>query len=333
MPPDTAVRDELAALTLLADASPAELDALLHEMTPGEARPGQVLGRQGEEGRTFWLVLSGRMSVSVEGRSGPVTLAEPGAGSIVGELAVLRDRPRTATVTALTGCRFLTGGLTAMARLVDIDPVRARLRLLASRRLAEDIRPVTVEIRDGSTLLLRPLLPSDRSAFHSAVRAMSPESRRRRFFALRDPSPPLVDYLVDIDYVDHFAWVALDATGHHGLATARYIRAAGSGEAEVAFTTVDGQQGRGIGTMMLGALGVAAVEAGISALVAYVLDENMAMRKVFAKAGGTSRFEEPGVILVTVEAERAAVLLEPAARDALRAAVTDVVTAASIALA
>lgn len=329
---DSQNREQLASLPLLAGATEEQVDALIASMVAGFADAGQVLGYEGEPGDQFWLVLAGRLKVTTRRAGETLLLAEPGRGSIVGELAVLRNQPRTATVTTLEASRFLTGGTEAMDRLLAIGPVRSRLRRLASSRLAEDLRPVAVERAGRGPVLLRPLLPSDRAALDSALHAMSAESRRRRFFAMREPSPALVDYLVDIDYVDHFAWVALDAATGDGVATARYIRGPGESNAEMAFATADSYHGQGIGTVLLGALGVTAQEAGVQGLVAYVMEDNIPMRRVFAKAGARSRYDEPGVIQVAVEPERAAALLDEATAQALGSAVHDVVTAASIAL-
>lgn len=77
---------------------------------------------------------------------------------------------------------------------------------------------------------------------------------------------------------------------------------------------------------------MAAHEAGIKKLVAHVLDDNLAMRAVFAKADSHTRFDEPGVIYVEVEPEAAARTLAATVREELAAAVHDVVTAASLAL-
>jgi protein lysine acetyltransferase len=101
----------------------------------------------------------------------------------------------------------------------------------------------------------------------------------------------------------------------------------------MAFGTADRYQGRGIGTFLLGAIGVAAAEAGITTLVGHVLEDNRPMRAVFAKVEATSRLDEPGVLRVEVEAATAAGLLDDAVRQELASAVHDVVTAASLALA
>ncbi len=62
---------------------------------------GQVLMRQGERGDTACLVLEGELEVIVETPLGEVVVACLGAQAIVGEIAILSDLPRTATVRAL----------------------------------------------------------------------------------------------------------------------------------------------------------------------------------------------------------------------------------------
>ncbi len=319
---------ELAALPLLSGAPEERLAAAAGHLQPCSAAAGEVLGREGEDGDTFWLLLEGRVSVTIADHH----LSDAGPGSILGELALLRHRPRTATVTAVEDCRFLCGGAAALEELLDVETVRSRLRRLASSRLAQDLRPVHIELRDGTPVVVRPLLPSDRPAFDAAIHSLSRESIRRRFFTAGAPSPALVDYLIDIDYVDHFAWVVLDARTHEGMATGRYVRRPGDPDAEMAFTAMDRYQGRGLGTLLLGALGVAACEAGIEKLVAHVMEENTAMRRVFAKADGETSFDEPGLVLVSVDPRRAAALLDAGTGQRIGDAVRDVVTAASLAL-
>ncbi|HWE54524.1 MAG TPA: GNAT family N-acetyltransferase [Acidimicrobiales bacterium] len=322
----------VAAQPLLAGTDPGQIDALTRLLEPVVATPGQVLGREGEPGHRFWLVVDGELEVTVRTAAGTRRLATVGPGAIVGELALLRRQPRTATITAMRPSRLLAGDEEAMDRILAGPEVRARVDRLASARLAQDAHPVHARLADGSEIIIRPLLPSDRNGLDSALHSLSSQSLRRRFFSAGAPSDALVDYLIDIDFVDHFAWIAFDGRTHSGMAVARYIRRTGDPAAEMAFTTLDSFQGRGVGTFLLGALGVAAQVAGVDTLVAHVLEDNRAMRKVFAKAGGRSRYDEPGVVVVTVDPSRAAALIDHPTASAIAASVGDVVTAASLAL-
>ncbi|HEX4863557.1 MAG TPA: cyclic nucleotide-binding domain-containing protein [Acidimicrobiales bacterium] len=325
--------NQLASLSLLDGASPADLEAVAARMWCRQALPGEVLAREGEPGATFGLVLEGRVAVTREGFASVTRLDEVGPGSILGELAVLRDRPRTATLTAVGPVRLAVGDRETLELLLHIPPVLQRLRQLASARLARDLRPVPTFLKDGTSVLIRPLLPVDRRGFGAEIHRLSEDSLRRRFFTPQAPSQSMIDYLVDIDYVDHFAWLAVDADDHHkGLATARFVRGADHTSAEVAFGTSEGFHGRGLATLLLGALGVAAVEGGIDTFAAHVLEDNAAMRAVFAKAKAKAIFDEPGVLLMTMKTRTAAEILEPQLRAELASAVHDIVTAASLAL-
>jgi CRP-like cAMP-binding protein len=323
----------LAPLSLLEGSPLPELDTVASRMWCRKALPGEVLAREGEKGETFGLVLEGTVAITRESPDGDRFLAEVGPGSILGELALLRNRPRTATITAVDSALLAVGDRETLEMLLHIPVVYDRVRRLASARLARDLRPVHAFLKDGTAVLLRPLLPVDRQAFGAEVYRLSEESLRRRFFSAQPPSQQMIDYLVDIDYVDHFAWLAVDAVDHQkGLATARFVRLADHSSAEVAFGTSEGYHGRGLATLLLGALGVAASAGGIDTLVAHVLEDNAPMRAVFAKAACKSAFDEPGVLLVTMESRAAAEILNPDLRAELSSAVHDIVTAASLAL-
>jgi protein lysine acetyltransferase len=324
----------LAALNLLEGSAPGNLDRLAASLRPLRLSPGQVLMRQGEPGDTFALIVEGQVEATRTTGGGSQHLGRARAGSICGELAVLRHGPRTATITAVAPTLVAIGGGREFLDLLDDPVILERMRHLASARLAHDLQPVATTLGDGTPILLRPLLPEDRGGFSAAVRGLSADSRRRRFFSPGQPSPQMMEYLIDIDYFDHFAWVVLeDRPRPDGVATARYVRQDDDPEAaEMAFGVIDRFQGRGIGTFLLGALGVAAEEAGIRRMIGHVLADNAPMRAVFAKAAGVTSFADPGVLRIEVRPEAAADLLAAGLRHQIRSAVHDIVTAASLAL-
>jgi CRP-like cAMP-binding protein len=323
----------LAALDVLAGCSAADLEPVAARLTVKSLAPGDVLMREGEPGDVFALLLAGEVVITRREGSKSRVLARAGEGSILGELGVLRRRPRSATVTAATPVLAAFGGAEVLLQLLGHEAVLERLQHLASARLAHNVLPVPATLPGGVRVQLRPLLPEDRSGYRAAVRSLSPDSRRRRFFSAGRPSAAIVDHLIDIDFIDHFAWLVLrDTTPHAGLATGRYVRDDDDPTvAEVAFGVVDDFQGKGIGTLLLGAVGVAAGEAGIRLMYGHVLEDNTAMLAVFAKAGSRTSFAEPGVRRVEVDSLAASALLDPDLARALRIAVHDVVTAASLA--
>jgi CRP-like cAMP-binding protein len=93
---------------------------------------GTVLVRQGAIGRSSYVIVEGWASVSVSGTA----IAVLGPGEHVGEMAMLDDRPRSATVTAKTRMRVLEIGPAAMSGYLEHPEV---LRAIA-HGLAERVR-------------------------------------------------------------------------------------------------------------------------------------------------------------------------------------------------
>jgi len=132
---------------------------------------------------------------------------------------------------------------------------------------------------------------------------MSPESRHSRFFVTQSElSTSMLAYLTEVDYVDHFAWVALAGDDRTGAGVARYIRLRDRpAAAEAAVTVVDDFQHRGIGSLLLEALTVVALEQSVTVFVGHVLVENLAMRAILEHAGARLAFDSPGVLRFEID--------------------------------
>jgi GNAT superfamily N-acetyltransferase len=143
--------------------------------------------------------------------------------------------------------------------------------------------PISIEfpLRDGTLVVIRPILPSDADRLRDGFERLSPESRYRRFMSAVDElSDEQVRFLTHVDYEDHMAWVALDPLdpGRRGLGVARYVRVAEEPSvAEAAVTVVDSHQGRGLGTVLLGVLALSAERNGIRTFRGFVLEANAPM--------------------------------------------------------
>jgi putative peptide zinc metalloprotease protein len=98
-----AYRQEVAEMALFRDLSSAELDVLLARLVPLEAAAGETIIHQGDSGERFYVVRSGAVEVQRDGQP----LARLGPGEAFGEIALLLDVPRTATVTAVEATRLL----------------------------------------------------------------------------------------------------------------------------------------------------------------------------------------------------------------------------------
>jgi GNAT superfamily N-acetyltransferase len=198
-------------------------------------------------------------------------------------------------------------------------PARAPARRGGLSPLYVAARTSLVPLRDGSQVIIRPGLPSDRELLVKAFDRLSPESRYRRFFApVKTMSGPLLDYLTSIDSVNHFAWAALaDAPGPGGgpigVGVSRYIRLSDDpAAAEMAVTVVDDWQGKGLGRILLDALVLEALENRITRFEGDVLVENRPMQQLLREAGARFRPEGNGVLRFSIDL--------PARDDALRGA-------------
>lgn len=141
-----------------------------------------------------------------------------------------------------------------------------------------------VATADGGSAHVRPITPDDADrlvAFHGR---QSPESIYFRFFSARPKlSPADVRRFTEVDLHDRVAFVAI--IGDDLVGVGRYDRYKAADEAEVAFFIDDAHHGRGLATILLEYLAVAARENGITAFVASVLPTNRAMLSVFTQAG------------------------------------------------
>jgi CRP/FNR family cyclic AMP-dependent transcriptional regulator len=125
----------LKRVPLFAGCSRAELRELALVADEIDLREGRTLVREGRPGREFFVLIEGTVRVTKGGRK----LSELGAGDWFGEIALLTDIPRTATVTATSPIRVLVITDRAFRQVVELMPTIA-LKVLASvgDRLARD---------------------------------------------------------------------------------------------------------------------------------------------------------------------------------------------------
>lgn len=138
----------LSELCLFRGFDPVALHAVVPILKPVECAAGQPLFRQGEAGRTAFILLSGRMRIEVEAPTqGNLVVATAGPGDVVGEIALVDPGPRTATAIAVepTSCMALTtDALKALER--QRPDVVARMLLNLSRAISGRLRTLDVTL-------------------------------------------------------------------------------------------------------------------------------------------------------------------------------------------
>ena len=107
-----------------------------------------MLTQEGKPGHEFIIVLSGEIEV----RQGGKVVAERGAGSYVGEIALLDHRPRTATVVAKTPVAIEVIGQREFAGLLaEVPELSQQLLATVARAGSPTSTPTTPEHRGRGT--------------------------------------------------------------------------------------------------------------------------------------------------------------------------------------
>jgi CRP-like cAMP-binding protein len=128
------IDEQLAKVPLFSGLSKKELRLISQLATYLEEPEGTVLTEEGKPGHEFIIVLDGEIEV----RQGGKVVAERGAGSYVGEIALLDHRPRTATVVAKTPVAIEVIGQREFAGLLaEVPELSQQLLATVARRLAD----------------------------------------------------------------------------------------------------------------------------------------------------------------------------------------------------
>jgi CRP-like cAMP-binding protein len=137
---DTKVQ-ALKRAPLFEGLSKKELTQLARVTEDLEIPAGQVLCREGDTGREFFVIVDGETDISSGGRR----VAARGGGDFVGEIALLQNTERTATVTAKTPLRVFVLTREDFRQLVRENPtVERKVMHALARRVVELARDPTL---------------------------------------------------------------------------------------------------------------------------------------------------------------------------------------------
>lgn len=109
---------DLRALAALREYPDAELAVLVAAAVEQRLAPGATLCREGEPGRSCFLLVSGEAQVLRATAEGDRPLATIGPGAFVGQIALVDRGPRSATVRAVTACVALELSRDAFEKLL-----------------------------------------------------------------------------------------------------------------------------------------------------------------------------------------------------------------------
>jgi CRP-like cAMP-binding protein len=122
----------LARVPIFANCTPSEIDAIVAVAQESGFQAGQIIVTQGTPGQAFYLILSGRVEIIRDGQS----LGAFGPGDFFGEMSLLDQAPRSATIKALepTLCMMLSSW-DFKALLEQHPSIAVKLLEILSRRL------------------------------------------------------------------------------------------------------------------------------------------------------------------------------------------------------
>ncbi len=170
----TATKDliipKLRAVPLFADLSPLDLETLSQLVGYKQLPKGAFIVTQNERGSALYLLVSGRVKVSLTSPDGrELALNYLDAPSHFGEMSLVDSEPRSADVIASTDVELLTLDSKDLSKAIQLQP-RLALSLIAtlSRRLRQTIsRLQDLAFHDATHRVMRVLLNIATAAYET----------------------------------------------------------------------------------------------------------------------------------------------------------------------
>ncbi|MFC3227283.1 cyclic nucleotide-binding domain-containing protein [Marinibaculum pumilum] len=140
----------LRNIPMFAKIEPSKLKLLAFTSERLTFRDGEVLFRQGDPGDAAYIIVNGRADVIVDTPNGPLRVAELKKNDFVGEIAILCDVPRTATIAAASELVTLKISKDLFFRLVTEFP---QMAVEIMRVLAQRLEKTTTDLREATAKL------------------------------------------------------------------------------------------------------------------------------------------------------------------------------------
>lgn len=136
----------LRNIPMFANIEPSKLKLLAFTSERMAFKDGDMLFRQGEQGDSAYVIIVGEADVIVDTPKGPLTVAKLKRNDIVGEIAILCDVPRTATVRAATKLEAMVIAKDLFFRLImEFPQMAVEIMRELARRLDATNRKLTAK--------------------------------------------------------------------------------------------------------------------------------------------------------------------------------------------
>jgi len=117
---------DLRKSPLFEGLSDEELQHLMDNAKPVSLHAGDTLMKQGDSGDTAYVVVNGELEITKQSGQSIIKIDVRGSGEIIGEMALLSQSPRSATVTAVTDCETLCISKEVFDNLLSTSPSAAK---------------------------------------------------------------------------------------------------------------------------------------------------------------------------------------------------------------
>ncbi len=136
----------LRNIPLFSKIEPSKLKLLAFTSDRVTFAAGQELFHQGDSGETAYIIMDGEADVTIGTPKGEISVARVGKNDLVGEIAILCDVPRTATVKALSEVTTLAISKDLFFRLVAEFP---QMAIEIMRELAHRLERTNIQLREA----------------------------------------------------------------------------------------------------------------------------------------------------------------------------------------
>ena len=138
--------DLLRGIPLFERMEPSKLKLLAMTSDRVNFRPEAVMMKQGDDGDAAYVIIDGKGDVLIDTPNGSIKVAELGPGQIVGEIAILIDVPRTATIKTPEGLTALKISKENFLRLLHGSP---QVGVEIIRALARRLEATNAQLREA----------------------------------------------------------------------------------------------------------------------------------------------------------------------------------------